>query len=124
MVAACRRRLALAWFCLLFAALPRALLPAGLMPSFGGDRIALSYCVGDGGGSLLRQAGEPSPPAETGCAFALAQATALPVSESDWRAAWFTGIASFRRAATRPGHLQHPPRLPSQAPPFESVVLI
>lgn len=119
MIALCRRRLALVWFCLLLAALPRALLPAGVMPQFDGGRLQLSYCVSDDGGRLLKQLGDPSPStaSHAECPYALAQAAALPPAASATFHASEPPALSPPLPALRARHVQHPPRPPSQAPP-------
>lgn len=127
MITAARRRLVLAWFCLLLAALPRALLPAGTMLAPGGERIALSYCLTDDGGRLLRQLGEPEEPSRpigSGCAFAPAPVAALPVAGIRLPPSWRIAAEGLPASRARPGHPQHPRRPPSQAPPFESEATI
>jgi len=119
MIALCRRHLALVWFWLLLAALPRALLPAGTMPEFGEGGVRLSYCISDDGGRRLKQLGDPSPPAavHADCPYALAQAMALPGPAPVGLSAPEVSQSPTASPRPRPRHVQHPPRPPSQAPP-------
>jgi hypothetical protein len=120
LIAVSRRRPALLLFWLLLAALPRALLPAGLMPEFGDGGLRLSYCLSEGS-SLLSQVDEPTSVAvaHPSCPYALAQALALP--SADQTPSVQTPAASAPLVSPRLPlrRAQRPPRPPSQAPPFE-----
>lgn len=119
MIAGCRRHLALVWFCLLLAALPRALLPAGTMPEFGDGGIQLSFCVSDDGGRLLKQLGDssPQPSSHGSCPYALAQSVALAGSAPVGPAMRYASAPLPPALRPQPRYVQHPPRPPSQAPP-------
>lgn len=121
LIAASRRRLALLLFWLLLAALPRALLPAGLMPEFGDGGLRLSYCLSEGS-SLLSQLDETAPKADShpSCPYALAQALALPSADQTPVLPGLFAPVAPPAISLPAARVQRPPRPPSQAPPFES----
>ncbi|ROH91720.1 hypothetical protein ED208_04860 [Stagnimonas aquatica] len=121
LIALSRRRPALLLFWLLLAVLPRALLPAGLMPAFGDGGVRLSYCISEGS-SLLSQLDEAAPKADShpSCPYALAQALALPSADQTPALASAAATLSAQPSPLPPPRERRPPRPPSQAPPFES----
>lgn len=121
LIAAGRRRPALLLFWLLLAALPRALLPAGLMPLYGDGGLGLGYCL-SAGSSLPSPLDEPASDSvsHSSCPYALAQALALPSAEQTPAVPARAAPAPLPSPPLPPLRAQRPPRPPSQAPPFES----
>ena len=121
LIAVSRRRPALLLFWLLLAALPRALLPAGLMPEFGDGGLRLSYCLSEGS-RLLSQLDEIAPDkvSHPSCPYALAQALALPSADQTPVLLGLFAPVALPAISLPAARVQRPPRPPSQAPPFES----
>lgn len=121
LIAVSRRRPALLLFWLLLAALPRALLPAGLMPEFGDGGLRLSYCISEGS-RLLSQVDDSASGAVShpSCPYALAQALGLPSADQTPRLSLSAAPEPRLSLFFPPLREQRPPRPPSQAPPFES----